>query len=204
MSIRDQLAQAVAVPLAAVAERDGLAIDVDPASVHLERPARRDHGDWSTNIALVTAKRAGSQAPGRWPRRWSRCSRRPPAHLESVEVAGPGFVNFRLADGWLHDALTEVVAEGEQDYARTDIGHGERVQVEFISANPTGPLHVGNGWWGGYGDALARVLARCGWQVQPRVLRQRHRRADPDAWARACWPAVAARRCPRAATRAST
>jgi arginyl-tRNA synthetase len=58
-----------------------------------------------------------------------------------------------------------VVAEGEERYARPDIGHGERVQVEFISANPTGPIHVGNGWWGSYGDALARVLARSGYQV---------------------------------------
>ncbi len=89
----------------------------------------------------------------------------PPAHLVDVEVAGPGFVNLRLAPGWLQDTLVEVITEGEQDYARTDLGHGERVQIEFISANPTGPLHVGNGWWGSYGDALARVMARSGWNV---------------------------------------
>jgi len=83
-----------------------------------------------------------------------------------VEVAGPGFVNLHLGPGWLHDTLAEVVAEGDACYARCDLGGGERVQVEFVSANPTGPLHVGNGWWGAYGDALARVLARCGWTVQ--------------------------------------
>ena len=77
-------------------------------------------------------------------------------------MAGPGFVNFRLDDGWLHDALAAVLVEGEEGYARPDVGHGEKVQVEFISANPTGPIHVGNGWWGSYGDALARVLARSG------------------------------------------
>ena len=70
--------------------------------------------------------------------------------------------------------------QGEEGYARPDVGHGERVQVEFISANPTGPIHVGNGWWGSYGDALARVLDRSGLPGQPRVLRQRHRRPDPD------------------------
>ena len=80
--------------------------------------------------------------------------------MASVEVAGPGFVNFRLDDGWLHDALAELLAEGENAYARPDVGHGERVQVEFVSANPTGPLHVGNGWYGCYGDALARLLER--------------------------------------------
>ena len=89
----------------------------------------------------------------------------PPAHLVDVEVAGPGFVNLRLAPGWLHDTLVEVVTGGEENYARSDLGHGERVQVEFISANPTGPLHVGNGWWGSYGDALARVMSRAGWNV---------------------------------------
>ena len=85
--------------------------------------------------------------------------------MAAVEIAGPGFINFRLDDGWLHDALAELLEEGEEGYARPDVGHGERVQVEFISANPTGPIHVGNGWWGSYGDALARVLARAGHQV---------------------------------------
>ena len=82
-----------------------------------------------------------------------------------MEVAGPGFVNFHLSPGWLHDTLSEVVGEGEQGYARSEIGDAEKVQIEFISANPTGPLHVGNGWWGAYGDALGRVMARCGWWV---------------------------------------
>ncbi len=89
----------------------------------------------------------------------------PPAHTTAIEVAGPGFINFTLDDGWLYDALAELLAQGEEAYARPDVGHGERVQVEFISANPTGPIHVGNGWWGSYGDALARVLARAGHEV---------------------------------------
>ncbi len=89
----------------------------------------------------------------------------PPPHTTSVELAGPGFVNFHLDDGWLHDALAEELELGEDGYARPDVGHGERVQIEFISANPTGPIHVGNGWWGSYGDALARVLDRAGYRV---------------------------------------
>jgi arginyl-tRNA synthetase len=88
-----------------------------------------------------------------------------PPHVTSVEIAGPGFVNFRLDDGWLYDSLADLLAAGEDGYARPDVGQGERVQVEFISANPTGPIHVGNGWWGSYGDALARVLARAGYDV---------------------------------------
>ncbi len=89
----------------------------------------------------------------------------PAPHTASVEIAGHGFVNFRLDDGWLTEALAELLAAGEEAYARPDVGRGERVQVEFISANPTGPIHVGNGWWGSYGDALARVLDRAGYEV---------------------------------------
>jgi arginyl-tRNA synthetase len=165
MSIRDDLARAVAAAAATVAARDGLALEVDPASVQLERPARREHGDWSTNIALVAAKTAGVKPRDLATLLVEVLDADPPRHVASVEQAGPGFINFRLDDGWLHDALVEVLDEGENGYARPDVGHGERVQVEFISANPTGPIHVGNGWWGSYGDALARVLARAGYQV---------------------------------------
>jgi arginyl-tRNA synthetase len=71
-----------------------------------------------------------------------------------------------LHNSWLHDVLREVVASGEGGFARPQLSDGERVQVEFVSANPTGPIHVGNGWWASYGDALARLLERCGWDVQ--------------------------------------
>jgi arginyl-tRNA synthetase len=89
----------------------------------------------------------------------------PPPHVESVEVAGPGFVNFRLADSWLHDVLAEVVGLGVEGYARSELGTGTRVLVEFVSANPTGPLHAGHGRGAAYGDSLARLMARCGYQV---------------------------------------
>ena len=159
MAARPLIAAAVSRALSS------MGIEVDPASVHLERPARRENGDWSTNTALVNAK-----ALGRPPRQIAEelaghLRTDPPPHLESVEVAGPGFVNLHLSPGWLHDTLTEVVGEGEQGYARNELGGNEKVQIEFISANPTGPLHVGNGWWGAYGDAMGRVMTRCGWEV---------------------------------------
>src|SRR5664280_2916340 len=162
MSARDQLAQAVSEAVAAVAARDGLDLSVDPEVVHLERPARREHGDWSTNVAMAAAKNAGTNPRALASSLVEVLGAEPPAHVTGVEIAGPGFINFRLDDGWLHDALAEVLSEGEDHHARPDIGRGERVQVEFISANPTGPIHVGNGWWGSYGDALARVLDRSG------------------------------------------
>jgi arginyl-tRNA synthetase len=136
-----------------------------PASIHLERPSRREHGDWSSNVAMATAKKAG-----RNPRElaqqlcdWLNANRA--AHVERVEIAGPGFVNFHLADSWLHDVLRDVISQGDVDYARHTFGNRERVQVEFVSANPTGPIHVGNGWFASYGDALARLFERCGYDV---------------------------------------
>jgi arginyl-tRNA synthetase len=166
MSTRDQLAGALSDALAALpATGGGLDIAADPASIHLERPARREHGDWSTNVALVMAKPAGTNPRELATSLVEVLRADPPAHTISIEIAGPGFINFRLDDGWLHQALEVVLGEGEENYARPDVGDGERVQVEFISANPTGPIHVGNGWWGSYGDSLARVLARAGYQV---------------------------------------
>jgi arginyl-tRNA synthetase len=154
--IRDQLAAALRDTLAAQQ------VDPLPDAVHLERPARREHGDWSSNVALASAKRAG-----RNPRELAQAiadalNADKPPHVVAVEVAGPGFVNFRLADTWLHDVLREVVTAGEQGYARPDIGGGRRVNVEFVSANPTGPLHAGGGRWAAYGDALVNLLNRCG------------------------------------------
>ena len=136
-----------------------------PATIVLERPARREHGDWSSNVALATGKKNGRNPRELATELAEALTKDPPAHVTAVEVAGPGFVNFRLAPTWLHDVLTEVVARGEADYARLDFGTGERVQVEFVSANPTGPIHVGNGWFASYGDSLARVLTRCGYEV---------------------------------------
>jgi len=157
--IRDQLADALRTAL------DTLEVDPLPDEIHLERPARREHGDWSSNVALATAKKAG-----RNPRELAMALAEalhaaPPPHVVAVEVAGPGFVNFRLADSWLHDVLAEVVDEGVDGYARLDSGVGTRVLVEFVSANPTGPLHAGHGRGAAYGDSLARVLERCGYDV---------------------------------------
>jgi arginyl-tRNA synthetase len=142
------------------------AIGVEPpATIGLERPARREHGDWSTNVALASAKKAGRNPRELASELVEAITRNPPAHFDRIEVAGPGFLNFHLQPTWLHDVLTEVVTQGEKDYARSEIGIGERVMVEFVSANPTGPIHVGNGWFASYGDSVARLLERCGHDV---------------------------------------
>jgi arginyl-tRNA synthetase len=157
--IADTLAESVATELSK------LGVESRPEDVHLERPARQEHGDWSTNVALASAKRAGRNPRELAGELATVLRAAPPPHVESVEVAGPGFVNFKLRPTWLYEALTEIVDATEAGYAAPDLGHGERVQVEFVSANPTGPLHVGNGWFGAYGDALARIMSRTGWDV---------------------------------------
>jgi arginyl-tRNA synthetase len=157
--IREALAESVRATLVA------LGVQPVPEVVHLERPARPEHGDWSTNVALALAKAAGRNPRELATAICDHLRATPAPHVVAVEVAGPGFVNFRLDHGWLHDVLRQVVGEGADGYARHRIGGGERVNVEFVSANPTGPLHVGTGRWAAYGDSLCRLLDRCGWDV---------------------------------------
>ncbi len=153
--------------LATAVESAAAGIGLDPAAVNwtMERPARREHGDWSCNIALASAK-----AAGRNPREIAgdlvgALEAMELDHVDAVEIAGPGFVNFRLAPSWLHDVLIDVVAAGEDGYARLDLGEGTRVNVEFVSVNPNGPIHAGHGRGAAYGDALARILERAGFDV---------------------------------------
>ncbi len=154
--IRTHLIDALAAALVATG------VEPLPATIEIGRPARAEHGDWSSNVALVCARAAGRNPRELAQELAERISAEPPAHLRRVEVAGPGFVNFHLDDGWLHDVLRQVVAEGVDGFARSDFGAGTAVNVEFVSANPTGPLHVGGGRWAAYGDSLCNILARCG------------------------------------------
>jgi arginyl-tRNA synthetase len=135
-----------------------------PAAIHLEQPARREHGDFSSNVALTSAK-----AAGRPPRELAQAvvdhiAASPPEHVLGVEVAGPGFVNFRLDDAWLLDLIPAVVQAGP-DYGRSTSGDGRRVMVEFVSANPTGPVHAGHARGAVFGDSLARLLEFTGHDV---------------------------------------
>jgi arginyl-tRNA synthetase len=157
--IRDQLAAAIRAALSS------LEVTPLPETVNLERPARREHGDWSSNVALATAKKAGWNPRELAGRLAEILSADPPPHVTAVEIAGPGFLNFRLADSWLHDVLAEVLQAGVDGYARAQVGTGTKVLVEFVSANPTGPLHAGHGRGAAYGDSLARILQRVGYAV---------------------------------------
>ena len=136
-----------------------------PVDIAIERPRDRSHGEWSSNVALVAAKAAGCPPRQLAEQIVAHLSAEPPPHVVAVEAAGPGFVNFRLAPSWLHEVLTEVIDAGVDGYARSEAGAGRSVSVEFVSANPTGPLHAGHGRWAAYGDSLCRLLERCGHRV---------------------------------------
>ncbi|MGI9611785.1 MAG: arginine--tRNA ligase [Acidimicrobiales bacterium] len=155
--IREQLLEAVRVAMA------GLGVDPLPSAVVIERPSRREHGDWSTNAALVSAKVAGRNPRELGQALLEALDANPPPHLERLELAGPGFVNFHLAPSWLHDELRTIV--DAQSVGSVDLGHGRSVNVEYVSANPTGPIHAGGGRWGAFGDSLARIMERCGYKV---------------------------------------
>ena len=132
----------------------------------LERPARREHGDWSSNAALAIAKGAGRNPRELASELVAWLEEHRPEHVAEVSVAGPGFVNFRLAPTWLHSVVRETVAAGIEGFGRHNLGQGRTVIVEFVSANPTGPVHAGHGRGAAYGDAVARLLSRCGYDVQ--------------------------------------
>ena len=129
----------------------------------VERPRDRSNGDWAANAALVAARPAR-----RAPRDIAALivEHLPPIpHLERVEVAGPGFVNFTLGPSW-YAAVLARAAQGGPGHARSQAGAGERVQVEFVSSNPNGPLHIGHGRGGVVGDVLCRILDYVGHPVE--------------------------------------
>jgi arginyl-tRNA synthetase len=132
------------------------------AQVRIERPKLREHGDYATPVALQMAKRAG-----RPPREIAApLAVRLAAHpgIAGVDVAGPGFLNIRLASAAL-GALARSIAEQGSAYGRSDVEGGQRVNLEFVSANPTGPVHIGAVRWAAVGDALGRLLTATGAEV---------------------------------------
>lgn len=147
--------------------RDELAVrglsDVT-VGIELEEPRERAHGDLATTVALALAKRVGTP-----PRQLAEAiaARLEPLvseRVDRIEVAGPGFINLHLAAAAVFGDVRDMALDLDAAVA-VPMGHGERVLVEFVSANPTGPLHIGNGWLSIYGDAVARLLAHAGYAV---------------------------------------
>jgi arginyl-tRNA synthetase len=154
---------ALAGLLRSALESSGLDLDGEPPEIVLSKPKQKDHGDFATNLALALAKRVGK--PSHDVAELIVHHLPPSDVVERAEVAGPGFINFRVRDDWLHRALRYAVSEG-RNYGRS-APRGRRVQVEFVSANPTGPLTLGHARNAAIGDALARLFEFTGWDVTP-------------------------------------
>ncbi|MFN3823681.1 MAG: arginine--tRNA ligase [Pseudorhodobacter sp.] len=162
MNLFSELRSLVIAETEAMAAAGELPQGLDLAAVTVEPPRDAAHGDMATNAAMVLAKPAGQSPRAIADRLAARLTADP--RIEAVEVAGPGFLNFRLRPQVWQGLVGAVLTQG-LDYGRGDTGRGKRVNVEFVSANPTGPMHVGHVRGAVVGDALANLLAFAGWDV---------------------------------------
>jgi arginyl-tRNA synthetase len=162
MNLFSELRSLVIAEIGAMAVAGELPGGLDLAAVTVEPPRDAAHGDMATNAAMVLAKPAGQSPRVIADRLAARLAADP--RIEVAEVAGPGFLNFRLRPAVWQGLIGTVLVRGI-DYGRGDVGRGKRVNVEFVSANPTGPMHVGHVRGAVVGDALANLLAFAGWDV---------------------------------------
>ncbi|MDO9454450.1 arginine--tRNA ligase [Nocardioides sp.] len=158
-----QLSTTIVDALASLVDRGELVLpDGVPAEVTVERPRDKSHGDYATNVALKLAKKAGTN-----PRAFAdllAARLRDSDGIAAVDVAGPGFINVTVAADAQGQVAADVVAAGAA-YGSSDFFAGERINLEFVSANPTGPLHIGGVRWAAVGDALGRIFAMTGAEV---------------------------------------
>ena len=161
--MKAQLRELVLQAIAALQNNATLPADLALPSFVIERARSREHGDFACNVAMLLAKPARAK-----PRELAeKLVAALPANtlLEKVEIAGPGFINFYLAASAYHAEVRNILDQGDA-YGRNSSGAGQTVGVEFVSANPTGPLHVGHGRAAAIGDCLSRLLAATGWNVK--------------------------------------
>ncbi|MDL2297568.1 arginine--tRNA ligase [Synergistaceae bacterium OttesenSCG-928-D05] len=161
-TMTEGLKQAVEAALASIAQEKEFVIP-EGFVVRLERPRQDGHGDWATNVAMQLAKPFGMN-----PRELAALiiERLDKSDIvDKVEIAGPGFMNFTLSARWITEAVGSAV-EKRENYGRVEIGNGRKVQVEFVSANPTGPLHMGHGRGAAVGSITASILDFAGWNVE--------------------------------------
>lgn len=164
--IRQEIERLVGEAVRAAMESGAIA-HVAPPDIVVERPQNPEHGDYATNVALRLA-RAARAAPPEIARAVARYLPSADA-VAGVTVAPPGFINFRLSDDWLKRQV-DVIREAGWRFAAIDVGGGKKTQVEFVSANPTGPLTAGNGRGAALGGALANVLEAAGYRVEREYL----------------------------------
>ncbi|MBU5450946.1 arginine--tRNA ligase [Acetivibrio sp. MSJd-27] len=137
--------------------------ETEPGEIEIEMPKDKNHGDFATNFALKMSKqwkKKPREAAGILTNRMALSG----GAADKVEIAGPGFINFYLSKRWLHDTV-KYILKTDKDYGKVDLFSGKKVNVEFISANPTGPMHIGNARGGAIGDCLSSVLRWAGYEV---------------------------------------
>jgi arginyl-tRNA synthetase len=142
--------------------------ELEIKDILIEIPREKDHGDFSTNIAMQVTK-AAKKAPRQIAEIIIKNIDVKDSYIKKVTCAGPGFINFILDPGYLYDSL-RIIKEEKDKYGRINIGNGKKVMVEFVSANPTGPLHMGNARGGALGDCIASVLDAAGYDVTREFL----------------------------------
>jgi arginyl-tRNA synthetase len=137
--------------------------EFEVGEIVIETPREKEHGEFSTNIAMQAAK-AAKKAPRQIAEVITKNMELQGTYIEKVDVAGPGFINFHLKNLWLYDTL-KTIQTMKDKYGEINLGKGSKVMVEFVSANPTGPLHMGNARGGALGDCIASVLSKAGYDV---------------------------------------
>ena len=162
-SAKQQIQDLIMTAFRTAAER-GILPQTEPAPFIVEVPADRKNGDFSTNAAMANA-RVFKSAPAKIAAALLDCINLDGTYFQSCVMAGPGFMNFTLGTGYYSDILKKVNQEGS-NYGRSDYGKGKSALVEFVSANPTGPMHVGNARGGAIGDCLAEALSWAGYRTE--------------------------------------
>ena len=158
----EQLSQAIRSALVALNTAGAISADLDAVEIVVERPKNRDHGDWATNVAMQLGGKIGMA-----PRSLAELVVKELASfegIESLEIAGPGFINISLSN-LAAGALIKTVVEAGENFGRQQSLAGVKLNLEFVSANPTGPVHLGGARWAAVGDSLARVFEFCGAEV---------------------------------------
>jgi arginyl-tRNA synthetase len=163
MNIVEQVKEQLKKEIKQAVIKAGLATEQEVPNVILEVPREKAHGDYSTNMAMQLA-RVAKKAPRMIAEELVRHFDKTKASIEKIEIAGPGFINFYMDNSYLTN-LIPLIIEAGASYGQTNVGQGQRVQVEFVSANPTGSLHLGHARGAAVGDSLCNVLEKAGFEV---------------------------------------
>ncbi|WHY77492.1 arginine--tRNA ligase [Neobacillus sp. WH10] len=163
MNIVEQVQSKIKEEIRAAVLKAGLATEEQIPDVILETPKEKAHGDYSTNMAMQLA-RVAKKAPRMIAESLMENFDRSQASIEKIELAGPGFINFYMNNDYLTD-LIPTILEAEDKYGSTTVGGGQKIQIEFVSANPTGDLHLGHARGAAVGDSLCNILDKAGYDV---------------------------------------